>query len=200
MENKQVRWWCSVALLCLGSGARAQVSDLRETARPPAGTVSAQELLHPPSRKAFQAFLAAQKLSEKGSHEKAAEQLEKAVELSPYFSDAWINLAAQHLYLKRYELALQELARASEIARPTAILLSDMAFAQYSLGRGAEGTRSAREALQLDPTYAPAHYLLGSFLARDRRTRAEGIAHLETAARDLPAVQEELDRARAGGS
>ena len=167
-----------------------------EQPRPAAGTVTAQELLHPPTRKAFQAFVAAQKFSEAGAHEKAAEQLAKAIQLSPDYAAAWINLAAQHIFLKRYEEALQELTHANEIARPTALVLSNMAFAQYGLHRYDDGVRSAREALRLDPTCAQAHYLLGSFLALDRRTRAEGIAHLEAAARTMPSARPELERAR----
>jgi tetratricopeptide (TPR) repeat protein len=169
---------------------------LQETPRPPAGTVTAQELLHPPTRKAFQAFVAAQKLSEAGAHEKAAEQLAKAVQLSPDYAAAWINLGAQHIFLKRYDEALRELTHANEIARPTALVLSNMAFAQYGLHRYADGVRSAREALRLDPACAQAHYLLGSFLALDRRTRAEGIEHLEAAARTMPSARQELERAR----
>jgi tetratricopeptide (TPR) repeat protein len=170
--------------------------DVRVVAAEPAAasTVSRQELLHPATKKAFQAFLAAQKFSEAGEHEKAAEQLEKAIQLSPDYCNAWINLAAQHIFLKRYEQALQELTHASQISRPTALLLSNMAFAQFALHRFAEGTLSAREALRLDPSCVQAHYLLGSLLAQDRRTRTEGIQHLEVATRTMPAARTELER------
>jgi tetratricopeptide (TPR) repeat protein len=193
VENKHVRLSSAVALLILAGVARGQASNQCED-----GSVSVQELLHAPSRKACNAFQAARKLSDQGAHDKAAEQLEKAVELSPYYSDAWINLAAQQLYLSHYELALQDLERAKEIARPTAVLLSDMAYAQFALGRDDEAARSVREALRLDPSYPQAHYILGTFLAHHQRTRAEGIAHLELAARVIPAAREDLERARQG--
>jgi tetratricopeptide (TPR) repeat protein len=167
---------------------------VREPERPASGVISAQELLHPPTRKAFKAFVAAQKYSEGGEHERAEEQLEKAVELSPDYAAAWVNLGAQHIFLKRYEEALQDLTRAAEISRPTAMILSNMAYAQYSLHRYADGTRSAREALRLDPQYSPAHSLLGGFLVRDARTRPEGVQHLEIAARVMPAARAELER------
>jgi tetratricopeptide (TPR) repeat protein len=144
------------------------------------------------------AFAAARKLSDAGSPDKAADQLAKAVELSPYYSEAWINLGAEHLYLRRFDLALQELKRATGIAPPSAVLLSNLAFAQYALGLNDEGTRSVREALRLDPSYAKGHYLLGAYLARGGPTRAEGIAHLEKAARELKSAREELERARRG--
>ena len=167
-----------------------------KAAQPASGRVSMRELLHPPTKQAVKAFMAAQKLSQAGDHGKAAEQFEKATQLSPDYADAWINLGAQHIYLKRYQQALEELTRASEISGPTAMVLGDMAFAQYALQRYSEGTRLAREALQLDPLSPPAHYLLGSFLARDGRTRAEGIHHLEIAAAAMPSARAELERAR----
>lgn len=167
-----------------------------EEPKPASGTVSARQLLHPPAKKAVKALVAARKFSAAGEHEQAAGQFEKATQLSPDYAEAWIDLGAEHIYLKRYQQALEELAHASEISRPTAVILSDTAFAQYALHRYAEATRSVREALRLDPSSIQAHYLLGSFLAQDRRTRAEGIRHLEIAAAAMPAAQAELDRAR----
>jgi len=169
---------------------------LPETPRPAAGTVSAQELLHPPARKAVNAVLEAQKLAAAGEHDKAAGQLEKAIQLSPGYAPAWINLAVQHILLNRYEQAIQELTHAGEISKPSAMTLGNIAYAQYALHRFDEGTRSAREALRLDPSCIPAHYLLGLFLVLDRRTRSEGLQHLELAARTMPAARAMLERVR----
>jgi tetratricopeptide (TPR) repeat protein len=169
---------------------------VRDPERPASGAVSVEELIHPPSKKAFKSFLAAQKFSEAGEREKALEQLEKAVELSPDYVAAWVNLGAQRIFLKRYEEAVLDLTRAAEISRPTAVILSNMAFAQYALHRYQEGTSSARDALRLDPEYAPAHFILGGFLVHDVRTRTEGLRHLETAARVMPAARAELERAQ----
>jgi len=163
-------------------------------ARP--GTVSVAQLLHPPARKAVEAFQAARKLSEAGNYAHAAEQLEKAVRISPEYADAWINLSAQHLRLGQYRQALDELSRAAGIAKPNAVLLSNMACAQHGLHRDQEAVLSAREALRLDKSYAPAHLLLGSILAADRRTLTEALAHLEIAVRVYPAVQGFLQTVR----
>jgi tetratricopeptide (TPR) repeat protein len=168
----------------------------REAQRPPAGAVSAQELLHPPTKEAVKACLAAQKSSLAGAHEKAAEQLAQAIRLSPGYTAAWINLAVQHIYLKQYRRALQELTHAAEMSPPTSLVYSNTAYAQFALHRYDDGILSAREALRLDPSCVQAHYLLGSVLALDRRTRVEGIQHLEIAARTIPAAQAELELAR----
>jgi tetratricopeptide (TPR) repeat protein len=166
---------------------------LPETERPPSGTVSAEQLLHAPTKKAFKAFLEAQKFSEAGEHQKAAEKLDKAIKLSPDYVNAWINLGAQHIYLKQYEQAIRELTHAGEISHPTAMTLSNIAFAQIALHRNAEGVSALRAAIRLDPSYAQAHYLLGAFLVQNARTRAEGIPHLEIAAKTMPAARSELE-------
>ena len=162
--------------------------------RPSGGLVSAQELLHPPAKKAFKSFVAAQKFSEAGEHEKAAAQLAEAVRISPDYAAAWVNLGAQQIFLKRYEEAVQDLTRASELSRPTAMILTNLAFAQYSLHRYAEATQSARDAIRVDPEWPPAHYVLGEFLVRDARTRAEGLRHMELAARVMPSARADLER------
>jgi hypothetical protein len=51
-------------------------------------TISLTELRHPPDRKAIQSFAAAQKFAASGNPRRAAEELEKAVAISPEFADA----------------------------------------------------------------------------------------------------------------
>ena len=67
--------------------------------RPLAGAISVRQLQHPPSRKAFNAAVQAQRFSETGDLDKAAIALEKAVVLSPDYADAHMNLGAMYLRL-----------------------------------------------------------------------------------------------------
>lgn len=164
--------------------------------RPPSGPVSVTQLLHPPDRKALQAMLAAQKRSAAGDYAGAAEELERAVRISPGYADAHTNLAAQQIRLGRYQQALDELARATEIAGPTALGLCNAAVAQLSLGREREAAESLHRSLELDPQYAPAHYLLGGLLGQDRRTLSQAVSHLEQAAPKIPAARAALEQAR----
>lgn len=164
--------------------------------RPPSGSVPVNQLLHPPAKKAIQAFLAARKFADSHQYEKAAEQLEKAVAISPDYADAWVNLAAQHLRLGNYQQSLDELARASEISGPSALILTNKAVAKQALRRDAEAIASARQSLQMDASYVPAHLVLGLLLASDRRTLPEAVSHLEIAARTIPSAGQALDQAR----
>ncbi len=162
--------------------------------RPPEGPVSMAQLQHPPSRKAFQAVMAAQKFSQAGDHEKAAAELEKAVYLSPYYADAYINLAAQHIHLRRYAEAERECRRALEVGSPTPLLLSNLASAQFGLKQFADAVSSARWALRLEPGYPQAHFILGLVLSVDTRTIREGLEHLRKAAETIPSAQVESEK------
>ena len=160
------------------------------------GTISMTQLRHPPDRKAMQSYVAAQRFADSGSPEKAAEELEKAVRISPQFADAYTNLAVQHMRLQRFQEAAGELTRAIEIAGPSPLRLCNLAYAQINLGRREESLVSARAALRMDSGYPQAHLILGAILAGDRRTLAESIPHLERAAESIPAAQGTLERAR----
>ena len=164
--------------------------------RPPSGPVSVTQLQHPPARKAFGAFVAAQRFSEAGQFEKAAAELEKAIRISPEYAEAYTNLAAQHARLGRYAEAVSDATRAMELTKPNAIDLSNLAYAQYMLKRYGEAVQSARTAVRLDPANDKAQYMLGSLLVMERSTLREGITHLERALPSIPAAKKNLDLAR----
>ena len=171
---------------------------LPESPRRPSapGTVSLYELSHPPAKKAVKAFYAAVQLSSGGSYERAAEELTKAIRISPDFAAAYTNLAVQHMHLGRYQEAADETAHAIRIAGPDARNLCNLAFAQIKLGRSADAVASARAALRLDSGFPSAHLILGSILANDPATRAEAVPHLEQAARTYPSARATLDAVR----
>ena len=158
------------------------------------GTISMTQLRHPPDRKAIQAFAAAQRFAASGSPEKAADELRKAVRLSPEFADAYTNLAVQHIRMGRFQDAVDELTRAIEIAGSNPLMLCNLAYAQASLNRLPESLGSLRAALRLDASYPQAHLILGTILAADARTRAEAIPHLERAAESIPSARATLER------
>jgi tetratricopeptide (TPR) repeat protein len=160
------------------------------------GTVSMTQLRHPPARKAWQAMCSAQHFAESGQTEKAVEELEKAIRISPEYAEAYNNLAVQHIRMDRFEEAAAELARALAISGPSSMQLSNLAYAQYRLNRFPEGIASARAALRLDSSSPRAHLILGSILAVDPRTRAESIPHLERAAETLPSARAALQQLR----
>jgi Flp pilus assembly protein TadD len=160
------------------------------------GTISMTQLRHPPERKAYQAVVSAQRLAAAGQVEKAVEELEKAIRISPEYADAYNNLAVQHLRMGRFEEADAELTRSIAIAGPSPAALGNLAYAQSRLHRLPEAVAYARAALHLDSGFAQAHLILGLILVNDPRTRTESIQHLERAAATLPSARDALEKLR----
>jgi tetratricopeptide (TPR) repeat protein len=157
------------------------------------GTISVTQLQHPPARKAVQAARSAQRFASAGNTEKAVEELEKAIRISPEYADAYNNLAVENMRRGRFAEAAGELERALALAGPDAPRLSNLAFAQCRLNLIPDAIASARAALRLDSGSPQAHLILGSLLARDPRTRVEAIPHLERAAETLPSARATLE-------
>jgi tetratricopeptide (TPR) repeat protein len=161
------------------------------------GKVSVTQLLHPPERKAVNAFHTALRLSESGKYDQAVAELEKALRISPEFGQAYTNLAVQHIRLQQYDLAIGESKRAMEIGGEDPINLCNIAFAQFQLRLFEDSELSSRAALRLDSGYLQAHLVLGTLLARNRATREEAIRHLKLAATQFASAQKTLDSVRA---
>jgi tetratricopeptide (TPR) repeat protein len=167
-----------------------------EISRPVSGTISVQQLQHPPARKAFDAMRAAQKFSEGGEFAKAAEWLQKAIAISPDYADAWINLAAQHIRLRAYQQSVDESRRAMELAGPSTMALDNLALGLAWLGQNAEAIESAEQAVQLKPGDARTHFVMGVVLLMTHGSTAEAVRHLQFAAPTIPGAQAALAQVR----
>ena len=165
--------------------------------RPTGERVSVRQLLHPPTKDAIKAFKKAGKYSDNKQYQKAAEQLQKAVQLSPDFAQAHTNLAAQYLRLARYEESLRESQRGMEITSPNPRDLVNAALANWALGRAPAALRCAWEAIKMDKDSVGGHMVVGSLLSMHPETLAEGIQHLELVADKSPAAAQNLSKARA---
>lgn len=178
----------------LGPARRPVVFDLRTTRQyKPGGLVNIRTLAHPPAKKALRMAQDAQRHSMAGEYEKAISALEKALAISPDFSDARTNLGAQYLMLRRFPEAVTELEASIAIA-PSGPAYCDLSVAFSFLQRPAEAEKSARQALALDPSLSRSHLRLGSVLADEPQFRAEAIHELKIAAAENPVAYTILAR------
>jgi len=136
-----------------------------------AATVSVTQLMHPPDKKAVQAFKSALRFSSAGKYENALSELEKAIHISPEFAEAHSNLAVQYFRMGRFEESIAESAQAIQIGGPDPLNLCNLAAAQAQLRRFAEAEKLARAALRLDSDYLKANLVLGSILVNEPATR-----------------------------
>ena len=168
----------------------------KEGVRPPGGPISVSQLRNPPPKKALRRVAASQKFFDAGDYDRAAAELNQALQICPTYADAYSNLAIVHLRTGLYEQALADVSRALELGGPNARDLSNRALTEYQLRRYAEAAQSAQSALHLDPNYDTAHYVLGVVLAMDRSRLAEALPHLERAARTFPSANASLSAVR----
>jgi hypothetical protein len=157
------------------------------------GKVSLTQLMHPPDKKAVQAFHTALRLSESGKYNQAASELERALQISPEFGQAYTNLAVQHMRLGQYEQAAAESRHAMQIGGEDPVNLCNLAYAQFQLHQYSDAETSSRAALRLDSGYLQGHLVLGSVLALNREHWDEAIKHLQIAARQFESAQKTLD-------
>jgi Tfp pilus assembly protein PilF len=73
--------------------------------------------------------------------------------------------------------ALSEAVKGGD-GKPTPALLSELALAQHAANLDADAKKSLEQALEIDPKYASAHYVLGSLLAGEGNKK-EAIKHYQ---------------------
>lgn len=137
----------------------------RPESQPITGVVSVQQLRHPPSKKAVQAFNQAEQYSHSHDTAKAIEKLELAIQLAPDFREAHLNLGAQYLRQGRYQEAMTHLQTSLEIGPPDSKAYLNLAFCYVKLQQYADAASYAKKALALDPGNTPAQVILRALSA-----------------------------------
>jgi Tfp pilus assembly protein PilF len=151
-------------------------------------TVSVRQLAHPVPKQAYKAFVEAQRYREPQDATRAIAKLEDAIGIDPEFREAHVSLGATYARAGRAADALAHFQRALEIGPPDAVVYTDLAWANVSLGRYPEAEDNARKALALSGKDARAHMMLGCALAGQANRTAEALDHLQFAAREHPEV------------
>ena len=136
---------------------------------------------------AFREYTSAQQATAEGDYQRAAERLERAVEIAPDYYDAWIELGSRYDQLGRYEDAKASYLNANDVNPAGALAPVNLGALYYRQGEreraagdaDAFGTYSLAEewlrmAVDRNPASADARFLLGTALYRlDRYAEAE---------------------------
>jgi tetratricopeptide (TPR) repeat protein len=172
------------------------VQSLRLPSPPPPvinpGTASVSSFRHPIPKAAVKAYQQARKLGLRHKYPEAAELLEKAVAIDPDYAEAHMDLGALYLKLDRPDDAGPHLRRAVALDPTSSFAHSDLSAIQLLEGDLAGAERSARRALQLSAENDWARFVLGAVLLREPATYREGLQHLESASRSVPAARRVL--------
>lgn len=112
-------------------------------------TVDVRQLQVEIPLEAFEDFEAAAEDSAIGNHERAAERLERAVEMAPDYYDAWIDLGGQYDQLGRYDDAKSAYLEAGRVNPAGALAELNLGILYYQQGereRAQAGERDGRDA------------------------------------------------------
>jgi tetratricopeptide (TPR) repeat protein len=91
----------------------------------------------------------------------ATAAFKKATELNPQYGNAWDNLAAQYLYAKNYEGALDAAQKATQLLPTFPKAWNNLGSAHRGKQQYQEAESAYKRATQLDPSYADAYFNLG---------------------------------------
>jgi tetratricopeptide (TPR) repeat protein len=163
------------------------------------GTVSVTQLMHPPSKRAKQAYDRAGRLSGEGRYAEATVELQTAVSLAPEFAEAHNNLGVRYLMTGRYAEALAQFEAVTQIAPARASGYLNLGWTLLRMGLLADAERAARRAVSLNGASSKAHLLLGSILGELGGKTEEAVHELQRAAEELPAALFLLSHLSAGG-
>jgi Tfp pilus assembly protein PilF len=175
--------WFSIAVDPSGQPNSVRFPSTPHTS---AGTVSAKGLRHHVPKAARQAYDRA--LGNRDAR-KAANELETAVRIDPDFAEAHHALGVIYTRQRRPE-AVAEFRRTIELVPEESLPYSNLAWVLFALGQRTEAETNVRRALQLSPENATAHLLMGFLLIETPQALAEGLWHLEYAARTIPEAEQ----------
>jgi type IV pilus biogenesis/stability protein PilW len=118
---------------------------------------------------------------------KAEAAFQKATTLKPDYSDAWNNLGALYIFLKKYQAAVEALEHAVRdvyYGTPERAL-TNLGWALFKIGRLEEAEKRLREAVELAPGFPLARKNLG-ILLQDRGEYESALVQLDEASRLYP--------------
>jgi len=162
-----------------------EIQPPRPVERPTGQTISVARLRHSIPREARKAFERAVKLSRKGDHTAAAAELKTAISRDSEYAAAHGQLGVEYGQLGRLREAEAQLRRALERDPDSWSSHYNLGLVLFRAGDLPEAERSLRRALDLSPDNLWAHLFLGYLLYQSEKTRADGLRHVEAAARSL---------------
>jgi tetratricopeptide (TPR) repeat protein len=169
-----------------GSSVQIDLPQANAAARPASGTVSLHRLTHKVPKKAMKELNRSVDARQKGDIEKSLAHLEKAVEIDPEFTEAYVNLGARYMDMKRLDDAEDTFAHAIRLDPHCPEAHANLALVYVTKKMPKEAEISARKSLEINEGAPKAHFVLAYALALQDPRSAEALRHYERAGSLLP--------------
>ena len=141
-----------------------------KNAKPPSGTVSAQELAHPVPPKALKEYVAVKSAVTAGDSDKAIARFQRAVSIHPEYGEAWNDLGVALMRKDRTAEAADCFQKAAQFQPKMPLVHINLSVAQSKLRLLDDAEASARRALELDSQSKRAQQALTLSLALRARS------------------------------
>ncbi len=126
-------------------------------------------------------------------YSQAVLNFQRAIALAPGMARAYDNLGLCYFYQNQNDLAVENYQKAIELDRvsphPSAWPYLNLGITQQFLNQLSDAEKNLREAIRLDPSFAKAHFQLGTVLESLQKAEA-ALEELKEAARLDPAFAE----------
>ena len=99
----------------------------------------------------------------KGKMEKAIKEFQRAIEINPFYAEAYNNLGAVYLYKEEYEQAIPYLEKAIEVDPAYGFPHYNLAIALHYLGKDDDAIAELKQAIQLNPRNFKAYYNMACY-------------------------------------
>jgi Flp pilus assembly protein TadD len=162
--------------------------------KPISGTISIQQLNHPPSKQVRKLLESGHRLLDGQHYEDAAAHFREAAEDAPNCAQARADLGLALAKLRDWDGAVKEYRAAAALEPRNSMIHSNLGAALASSNHLEEAEREAAMALKLDPRNARAHYILAGILLQRPDRLKDAMAHLRTASEAIPTAKSALEK------
>jgi tetratricopeptide (TPR) repeat protein len=181
----------SIGPFVMGFEIRMPQSKLQ---KPVSGTVSIQQLNHPPSRQVRKLLESGQRLIHDQHYDDAAERLREATRDDPSCVQAHASLGLALAKMSAWDGAADAYRAAVTLDPGNSGLHSNLGAALAMLKRYDEAENEASTALRLDSRNDRAHYVMAGILSQRQGPLREVVAHLLAAQDTVPSAKAAVEK------
>jgi Flp pilus assembly protein TadD len=162
--------------------------------KPVSGTISLQQLNHPPSKQVRKLLESGHRLIQDQNYADAAQRFSEAARDAPDCLQAHADLGMALSKMGAWESAAKEYRAAVSLAPKDSVLRSNLGAALAASNHLDEAETEAQTALKLDPRNPRAHFVMAGVVLRKRGPLTDAVSHLVAAQGTVPSARAAVEQ------